>query len=104
MSQYPWTSAEAAHPITGEDEEVATGDREEDLLLGEMYLPQDMEAPLDASIVEKKDIMHTTAPKRSSYPEMKETTDRPTSLIYKMKKNRTTATTTKCMTFKKLTQ
>ena len=104
MSQYPWTSAEATHPITGENKEVATGDREEDLLLEEMCLPQDMEAPPDASTAEKKDIMHATAPKRSSYPKMKETTDRPTSLIYKMKKNRTTAMTTKCMTFKKLAQ
>ena len=104
MSQYPWTSAEATHPITGEDEGVVTGDREEDLLLGEMYLPQDMEAPPDASIVEKKDIMHATAPKRSSYPETKETTNRPTSLIYKMRKNRTTATTIKCTASKKLTQ
>ena len=104
MSQYPWTSAGAAHPIIGEDEEAATGDREEDPLLGEMYPPQDMEAPLDASIVEKKDTMHATAPKRSSHPEMKETTDWPTSLIYKMRKNRTNAMTTKCMTSKKLTQ
>ena len=104
MSQYPWTSAEAARPITGEDEGVATGDREEDLLLGETYPPQDMEAPPDASIVEKKDTMHTTALKRNSYPETRETTDKPTSLTCKMRKNRTTATTTKCMTSKKLTQ
>ena len=62
MSQYPWTSAEAMHPITGEDEETATGDKGEDLLLGEMYLHQDMETPLDASIVEKRDTMHITAP------------------------------------------
>ena len=54
--------------ITGEDEETATGGREEDLLPGEMYLPQDMEAPLDALTAEKKDTMHATAPRRNSYP------------------------------------
>ena len=91
MSQYPWISAEATHPITGEDEGMATGGKEEDLLPEEMYLPQDMEAPPDVSIVEKKDITHATAPKRNSYPTMRETTDKPTSLTCKTKKNRTTA-------------
>ena len=104
MSWYPWISAEDAHPITGEDEEVATGDKEEDLLPEEMYLPQDMEVHLDVSIAEKKGIMHITAPKRSSYPTMKETTDKPTSLTCKTRKNRTTAMTTKCMMSKKPTQ
>ena len=104
MSQYPWTSAEAEHPTTGEDEGTATGDKEEDLLPGEMYPPQDMEAPLDASIVEKRDTMHTTVPRRNSYPIMKGTTDKPTSLTYKMRKNRTTAMTTKCTMSKKQTQ
>ena len=104
MSQYPWTSAEVMHPIIGEDEEMATGDKEEDLLPGEMYPPQDTEAPLDVSIAERKDTMHATAPKRSSYPEMKETTDRPTLLTYRMRKNRTNAMTIKCMTSKRLTQ
>ena len=104
MSQYPWTLAEAMHPIIGGDEEMATGDKEEDLLPEETYLPQDTEVPLDASIVEKKDTMHAIAPKRSSYPEMKDTTDRLTSLTYKMRKNRTNAMTTKCMMSKKLTQ
>ena len=83
---------------------MATGDKGEDPLLGEMYLPQDMEVPLDASTVEKKGIMHATAPKRNSYPEMRGTTDKPTSLIYKMRKNRTTVMTIRCTTFKKLTQ
>ena len=92
------------HPITGEDEGMATGGKEEDLLLGETYPPQDMEAPLDASIVEKKDITHATAPKRNSYPKMRRTTDKPTSSTCKIRKNRTTAMTKKCMTSKKLTQ
>ena len=87
---------------TGEDEEMATGDKEEDLLPEETYLLQDMEAPLDASTVGKKDIMHVTAPKRSLYPTMKGTTGRPTLSTYKMRKNRTNAKTTKCMTSKKL--
>ena len=92
------------HPITGEDEGAATGDKEEDLLPEEMYLPQDMEAPLDASIAEEKDITHATAPKRHSHPKMRGTTDKPTSLTCRMRKNRTTAMTTKCTTSKKLTQ
>ena len=33
------------HPTTGEDKGTATGDKEEDLLPGEMYPPQDMEVP-----------------------------------------------------------
>ena len=91
--------------ITGEDEGMATGGKEEDLLPGEMYPPQDTEAPQDASIVEKKDTMCTTALKRNSYPKMKETTtDKPTSLTCKMRKNRTTAMITRCMMSKKLTQ
>ena len=68
MFWYPWTSAEAMPPITGEDEEMATGDREEDLLPGEMYLPQDMEAPLDVLIAGKKETMCTTVHRRNSYP------------------------------------
>ena len=59
------------HPTTGEDKEVATGDKEEDLPLEEMYLPQDMGVLPDASTVAKKDIMHVTVLKRSSYPAMK---------------------------------
>ena len=66
-----------------------------------MYLLWDMEALPGALTVEKKGIMHTTAPKRSSYPAMKETTGKPTSLTYRMKRNRINAMTTKCMTFKK---
>ena len=91
-------------PITGEDEEAATGDKEEDLLPEEMYLLQGMEAHLDASIVERKDTMHTTVPRRDSYPIMKETTNKPTSLTYKMRRNRTTVMTTKCTMSKKQTQ
>ena len=30
MFQCPWTSAEGMHQITGEDEEMVTGDKEED--------------------------------------------------------------------------
>ena len=92
------------HPITGEDEEMATGGKGEDLLLEEMYPPQDMEAPLDASIVERRDTMCATAPKRNLYPEMRGATDKPTSSTCKMRKNRTTVMTTKCTTSKKLTQ
>ena len=91
-------------PITGEDEETATGGKEEDLLLGEMYPPQDMEAPPDASIAEKKDTMHATAPKRNSCPVMRGTTDKPISLTYRMRRNRTTAMTIKCTTSNKWTQ
>ena len=104
MCQYPWISAEVTPPITGGDKEMATGDREEDLLPGEMYLPQDMEAPLDALIAERKDIMHITVPRRNSYPTIRGTTDKPTSLTYKMKMNRTIVMTTKCMMSKKQTQ
>ena len=104
MSQYPWTSAEAMHPITGEDKGTATGGKGEDLLLGEMYLPQDMEAPPDASIVERRDTIHATAPKRNLYPATRGTTDKPISSTCKMRKNRTTVMTTRCMTSKKLTQ
>ena len=92
------------HLTTGEDKEIATGDKEEDLLPEEMYLLQDIEALPDALTVEKKGTMHATAPKRSLYLTMKETTGRPTSLTYKMKKNRINAMTTRCMTFKKPTQ
>ena len=101
MFQYPWTSAEVMPPITGEDEETATGDREEDLLPEEMYPPQDMEAHPDALILEKKDIMHATVLRRNSYPTMRGTTDKPTSSIYRIKRNRTIATTTKCTMSKK---
>ena len=101
MFQYPWTSAKAVHPITGENEEMVTGGKEEDLLPGEMYPPQDMEAPLDASIVERKDTMCAIVPKRNSYPIMRETTDKPTSLTHKMKRNKTIAMTTRCMMSKK---
>ena len=104
MSQYLWTSAEAMHPIVGEDEGMATGDKEEDLLPGEMYLLQDMEILLDASIVERRDTMHATAPKRDSYPIMRRTTDKLTSLTYRMRKNRTTVMITRCTMRKKLTQ
>ena len=104
MSWYPWTSAEAAHLTTGEDEGMATGDKEEDLLPGEMYLLQDMEAPPDASIVERKDIMCAIAPKRNSYPIMRETTDKPISSTYKMKGSKTSAMITKCTMSKKWTQ
>ena len=104
MFWYPWTSAEDVCQITGEDEEMATGDKEEDLLPEEMYPLRDMGAPLDVSTAEKKDTMRTTAPRRSSYPATKEITGKPTSLTYKMKKKKTSATTTRCMTSKKLTQ
>ena len=97
----PWTSAEDMHPITGEGKEMATGDREEDLLPEETYLLWDTEVPPDASTVEKKGTMHTTAPKRNLYLAMKETTGKPTLLTYKTKKNRTNVMTTKCMTPKK---
>ena len=83
---------------------MATGGKEEDLLLGGMYLPQDTEAPQDASIVERRDTMHATAPKRNSYPVTRGTTDKPTSSTYRMKRNRTIVMTTKCMTSKKWTQ
>ena len=95
MFWYLWTSAEAAPPITGEDEGMATGDREEDLLPGEMYLPQDMEAPLDVLIVEKKDAMCAIVPRRNSYPAMRKITGKPTSSIYRTKGNKTTVTTMK---------
>ena len=104
MSWCPWIPAEDAHPTTGEDEETATGGKEEDLLPEEMYPLQDMEVPPDVSTVEKKGITHAIAPKRSSHPTMKETTDKPTSLTCKMKRNRTNVTTIKCMTPKKLIQ
>ena len=68
MSQYPWTSAEAVPPTIGGDEEMATGDKEEDLPPEETYLLQATGAHLDALIMEKRDTMHATAPKRSSYP------------------------------------
>ena len=92
------------HQITGEGEEMATGDKEEDLLPEETYLLWDMKVPLDVSTAEKKDTMHAIAPRRSSYLAMKETTGKPTSSTYKMKKNKTNAMTTKCMMSKKLTQ
>ena len=104
MFQCPWTSAEGMHQITGEDEEMATGDKEEDLLPEEMYPLRDMEVPLDVSTAEKKDTTHAIAPRRSSYLAMKETIGKPTSSTYKTKKNKTNATTTKCMMSKKLTQ
>ena len=69
-----------------------------------MYLPQDTEAPQDASIVGRRDTMHATAPKRNSYPIMRGTTDKPTSLTYRMRRNRTIVTTIKCMMSKKWTQ
>ena len=89
------------HQTTGEGKEMATGGKEEDLLPEEMYLLWDMEVPLDVSTVEKKGTMCATAPKRSLYLTMKETTGKPTSSTYKMKKNRTNVMTTKCMTSKK---
>ena len=104
MSQYPWTSAEGMHQITGEDEEMVTEDKGEDLLPEEMYPLQDTEVPLDVSTVERKDTTHTIAPRRSSHLAMKGTAGKPTSSTYKMKKNRTNAMTTKCTISKKLTQ
>ena len=104
MFWYQWTSAEVAHPIIGEDKEMETGDKEGDPLQEEMYLLQDTGVLLDASTVEKKGIMCTTAPRRNSYPTMKETISKPTSSIYKMKRNKINAMTTKCMTSKKPTQ
>ena len=92
------------HPTIGEDEEMATGGKEGDPLLEETYLLQGTEALQDASTAERKGITHATAPKRNSYPATKETTGKPTLLTYKMKRNKTNATTTKCMTSKKLTQ
>ena len=64
-------------PTTGEDKEVATGDKEEDLLPEETYLPQDTEVPLHASTVAKKGTIHATVLKRNSHPTMKE--NKPTS-------------------------
>ena len=92
------------HQITGEDEEMVTGDKEEDLLPEEMYLLWDMGAPPDVSTAEKKGTMCAIVLRRSSYLTMKETTGKPTSSTYKMKKNKTNAMTTKCMMSKKLTQ
>ena len=85
-------------PTNGEDEEVATGDKEEDLPLEEMYPPQDMGVLPDASTVAKKDIMHTTVLKRSSYPTMKG--NKPTLYTWKKRENRTT----KCKMHKNWTQ
>ena len=104
MFQCQWISAEVVHPTIGEDEEMATGDKEGDSLLEETYLPQDMEVLLDVLTVERKGIMGTIAPRRSSYLTMKETTGKPISLTCKMKRNKTNVMTTKCMTSKKLTQ
>ena len=104
MFQYPWTLAGVTHPITGEDEEMATGGKEGDPLLEETYPLQGTEVLQDASTAERKDTTHAIAPRRSSYPAMKETIDKPTSLTYKMKRNKINAMTTKCMTSKKLTQ
>ena len=92
------------HQIIGEDEEIVTGDKEEDVLPEEMYLLQDMEVPLDVSTVEKKDTTHAIAPRRSSYLAMKGTTGKPTSSTYRTKRIKTNAMTTRCMTSKKLTQ
>ena len=83
---------------------MATGGKEEDLLLGETYLPQDTEAPQDASTVGMRDTMHATAPKGNSHPVTRGTTDKPTSSTYRIRRNRTTVTTTKCMMSKKWTQ
>ena len=80
---------------------MATGDKEEDLLPEAMYLLQDTEVPPDVSTAEKRDTMHTIAHKRSLHLAMKETTGKPTSSTYKMKKNRTNVMTTKCMTSRK---
>ena len=92
------------HQITGEDEETITGDKEEDPLPEKMCPLQGMEAPLDVSTAEKKDIMPATALRRSSYHAMRRTIGKPISLTYKMKRNRTNAMITKCMTSKKWTQ
>ena len=87
MSQYPWTLAEVMPPTTGVDKEMAIGDKGEDLPPEGMYPPQDTEAPPDASTVEKRDTMHVTAPRRSSYLVMKE--NKPTSSTWKKKESRT---------------
>ena len=104
MFQYPWTLAGVALPIIGKDEGMATGGKEGDHLLEKTCLLQDTEVPLDASTAERKDTMHIIAPKRSSYPTMKETTGKPTSLTYKMKRNKINVMTTKCTTSRKLIQ
>ena len=69
-------------PTIREGEEMATGGKEEeDLPPEEKYLPHGMEAPLDASTVERKDTMHTTALGRNSNPTIRGTINKPTSLI-----------------------
>ena len=78
-------------PTIGGDEEMETGDKEEDHQPEVMYLPQDMETPQHALTltVEKKGTMCATAPRRSSYPVMKGITNKPTSLTYRRKGNKT---------------
>ena len=103
MFQYQWISAEVVHPTIGEDEEMATGGKEEDPLPEEKYLPQDMEVLPDVLTAERKGIMCAIAPKRSSYLAMKETTDKPISSTCKTKRNKTNAMITRCTTSKKPT-
>ena len=98
MSQYLWISAEAAPPTTGGDEETAVGDKGEDLPPEETYLLQAMGAPLDALTVGKRDTTHATAPRRNSYPATRG--NKPTSLTWRKKENRTT----KCKMLKNQTQ
>ena len=76
-------------PTIGGDEETGTGDKEEDHQPEEMCLHQDTEVPLHALTVGKKNTMHATAPRKSSYPIMRGTTDKPASLTYRRKGNKT---------------
>ena len=78
-------------PTTGEEEEMGTGDKEEDHRPEEMYPCQDTETPPkhSASTVGKRDTMHKTAPRRGSNPIMKDIIGKPTSLTYKKKRNKT---------------
>ena len=89
MFQYLWTSVGAALPTIGEEEGTETGDKEEDHQPEETYLHLDMEAPLYVLTAKKKDIMHTTAPRKSSYPIMRGTTNKQTLLTYKKKGSKT---------------
>ena len=76
-------------PTIEEEDGMETGDKEEDHQPEEMYLHLDTEAPPHVLTVEKKDIMHTTAPRKSSYPTMRGTTNKPTLLIYRKKGSKT---------------
>ena len=76
-------------PAIGEEEGMETGDKEEDHQPEETYLCLDTEAPLHALTAEKKNIMHATAPRKSSYPVMRGTTNKPTLLTYRKKGSKT---------------